>query len=92
MAHIQNTLAKKQLVQEALDIQAPLKKYRELVAGAKARGFDNEAIAAELEDERARITHDIRCGDSLFLKGVENAQSACIVAIDKILSELKGEN
>lgn len=91
LAHLQNTMIKKQLAVDALDTDKPMKRFRDLVARARAAGYDGVAIITELQAERFRIKTDIRCGDSLFLKGIENAQSACIVAIDKIISEIKGE-
>lgn len=91
MAHIQNTLIKKQLAEDAKDISGPQEKYKKLVAQARDAGYSDLAIMNELQKERDRIKKDIRCGDSMFLKGVENAQAACLVAIDKIIDELKGE-
>lgn len=91
MAHFQNTLIKKKLAEKAGERDEARTKYMASVEKARAAGYTNEAIAEELATERERIRKDIRIGDSLFLKGVENAQRACIATIDEIISELKGE-
>lgn len=92
MAHIHNTMIKKRLADEAADTKSSIRKYRDLVEKARASGYDDDAIIIELESEKDRIRKDIQCGDSLYLKGVENAQTACLASIDEIIKELKGEN
>lgn len=91
LAHMNNTLIRKQLANEAGNKQSAYSKYRKIVAEAREMGFDNEHIILELEAEKARIKQDIRVGDSIHMQGVANAQNACMVSIALVISELKGE-
>ncbi len=90
MAHINNTLVRKKLATDARNVEPSLETYRRLVRKARAAGYSASGIIAELEAEKHRVLMDIRAGDAIFLEGVRNAQNACIVAIDTIISELKG--
>lgn len=92
MAHIQNTLIKKRLSEEAKDEKSTYAKYRELADKALANGYPKEAIIDELESEMAEIQLDVRNGDHLFQVGVSNAKQACLNAIRTVISELKGES
>lgn len=93
LAHIQNTLIKKQLVVEAGDRPTTYKRYWEMIKRAREAGTSDETIIAELEAESARILKDQReSDDPMFQQGVHNAKVACMSSIELIISELKGEN
>lgn len=92
MEHIQTTLARKRLVDEAGDIDKAYHNYRAGVLAAQNSGMRKAAIIEELMDEMERIKLDQREGDPLFKVGVHNLKVACVAAINKIIEELKGEN
>lgn len=92
LAHIQNTLIKKQLAVEAGDRPTTYRKYWDMIKKEREKGTPDVIIIAELEGERARILKDQREGnDPLFQQGVHNAKVACLSSIELIISELKGE-
>lgn len=91
MAHLQNTLIRKQLMNEAGNKQSSYSRYRALVTRAREQGFTDEQIIHELLIEKERIKRDIRIGDSIFQQGVANSQNACMVSITLVISEIKGD-
>jgi len=93
LAHIQNTLVKKQLAEEAADRNTSYRRYMHMIEAARRNGYSEERIVAELEAEKERILKDQREGDDpLFQQGVHNAKVACLSSIELILSELKGDD
>lgn len=92
MAYIQHTLKRKQATENAANDQTSYLAYTKIAAQARMNGLDNNAILAELEWEKERIENDHREGDALFQQGLSNSKTSCIKAIDRIISEIKGEN
>ncbi len=92
LAHINNTLIKKQLAAEAKNEKADYARYRKNVDGAIKNGYPIDAIVSELEHEILVIQADRQHGDAIFQQGVHNAKVSCITAIRTIIAELKGEN
>lgn len=93
LAHIQNTIIKKQLSEDAKNTKTSYAKYRMRVEHAIRAGHPKEDIILELECEISRIMDDQReSNDPLFQQGVHNAKVACISSIRTIIAELKGEN
>lgn len=86
MAHINNTMIRKQLVEKAKE--SPYDNYKKKVDEALSLGFPKDKIIIELENEIQRIKKDIRAGDSLHMQGVLNAQNACMDAIYVLITEL----
>lgn len=89
MAHINNTLAKKQLIENAGDADGAYGRYRKLVVDFLGRGFTPKELIEELEYEITRIEEDEREGDPLFLEGVQASKKSCIDAIRRLISELR---
>lgn len=95
MAHIQNTLIKKKLAEDASNQETSYKKYMKLVTKARNLGHSVYEIISELENEKnviEKMNHDNHEGDPIFQQGVRNAKTSCINAINIIIEELKGEN
>lgn len=90
MKHIKETMARKQAANEAGNKETAYNHYKNKVAIAQ-KYFKNEEIVQELEREMERVKNDKKIGDAIYLQGVANAQNACMVAIARIISELKGE-
>ena len=93
MAHINNTLIKKHLAKEAGDESLSYQKYMQMVNRAETDGWKLPMIIAELKAEKERIELDPRNGggEPILQQGFDNAKMACINAINRIISELKGE-
>lgn len=91
MAHIQNTLIKKQLSENAKNSVTSYHKYKKKATDLLNEGYSKESIIKELELEMDNIRNDRRNGDDLFQEGMRNAKVACISAIRVVISELKGE-
>lgn len=92
LAHMQNTLIKKQLAIEAGDRPTTYKRYWNMIKAARRNGTSTEQIVEELLAEKERILKDQREGDDpLFQQGVHNAKVACLSSIELIIEELKGE-
>jgi len=91
MAHINNTLLKKKLAEDAADRATSYKRYMDKVKDAKALGFSVQAIIVGLEEEMEHIKQDERDGDGIFQFGLKNAKESCLNAISNIIEELKGE-
>ena len=92
LAHINNTIIKKQLADDAKNTKTSYAKYRAKIDKALANGYPKQAIIDELEHEVQDIMLDERDGDPIFKQGVHNAKVACISSIRTIIAELKGEN
>lgn len=92
MAHIQNTLIKKQLSEEAGNHKTSYRKYKRLVDSAISQGYDEGQIILELEVEKQRIKNDVKeSDDPFFIQGVKAAQRSCEMAINLIINELKSK-
>lgn len=93
MAHINNTLIKKQLAKAAANENTSYKNYMAMVQRAEKDGWKLPMIIAELQAEKRRIEEDPRngSGDPILQQGYDNAKMACVNAIRVIISELKGE-
>lgn len=93
MAHIQNTLIKKKLAEDAKNTTTSYSRYRTKVDRALQAGYSKADIVTELESEINFIMTDTRdSNDPLFQQGVHNAKVACISSIRTIIAELKGED
>lgn len=91
MAHMRNTLVRKDLANKASDKTTSYDRYKRMVDASVAEGWSNQEIVHELESEIVRIEADEREGDVLFQQGLHNAKVACISSIRVLISELKGE-
>jgi hypothetical protein len=92
LAHISNTLIKKQLACMAGNEQTAYAKYKNKVDFALAAKVKESEIIEELNREIETIEADKRDGDPIFQEGIHNAKTACISAIRLLISELKGDN
>lgn len=92
MAHIAQTLARKDAVREAGNTQSSYARYTEMVKKAIENGWLMEDIVVELEGEKERIESDMREGDALFQQGMRATKTSCLNAIELVLSELREEN
>lgn len=91
LQHIKHTMERKQRANEAGNEQAAYVKYLKLVKYAHMEGFNNQQVIDALNLEKHRIVEDDRWGDSIFQQGLTNAKSACLIALDRILLELRSE-
>lgn len=91
MAHIAETMIRKELAVEAKNPKTSYTRYCQLVDRARAGGYSDADIIKELKEERKRISDDKREGDPLFQEGVHNSKVSCLHAISLIISELEGE-
>lgn len=91
MEHINKTLARKRLAEEAADVDSTYLKYRGAANRALAHGAKIWDVVKELEAERKRIEADEREGDDIFIQGVKNSKTACLQSIDRLIVELEGE-
>lgn len=91
MRHIAHTLARKAIVEDALNQAKDYRRYKDLVEQCLARGMSQEQIIEGLEEERQRVQEDEREGDPLFQIGLKNVKESCTKAINLLISELKGE-
>lgn len=92
LAHIQNTLIKKVLAEDAKKERTSYARYRGIADKALARGVPKAMVIAELESELDTIGRDVREGDDpFFQEGVRNAKVSCTNAIKVVIQELKGE-
>lgn len=91
LAHINNTLIKKQLAEKAKDTQSTYAQYRSK-ADQLMQVMPIEDIVSELELEISRIMASNHEGDDIFQQGVHNSKVSCISSIRTLIAELKGEN
>lgn len=92
LMHIKNTLERKALAEKAIDPNPSYTRYRQIVANAVKYGHNIPDITAEMQREFARITKDVKDGDSIFQAGVTNTKEACLASLQRIIEELKGSN
>ncbi len=91
MAHIAETIARKQLVEDAKKPETSYRQYKQIANEALGAGFTKEEIAESLEVVIEMIKNHNSSGDALFLQGVHNWKVSCIASIKVIIAELKGQ-
>lgn len=89
MAHINNTLIKKKLAEDAKDQVSSYQRYRTIVKTAREAGYTDHEIMSALCAEKTRIQQDEREGDEIFKEGVRNSKIACLNAISMVMSEIE---